>query len=64
MSGDGSYYLNVGLTNGIVYVDVYMGDSQSEGLRYIGQGRQFDDNNWHRVLIDRQISKVKLMIQT
>lgn len=57
--GDGQYFLNVGLTNGQLYVSLYMGAEKDSNQRNVGGERRFDDNAWHSVTITRQVTEVK-----
>lgn len=50
--------MNVGLLDGIVYLVLDMGDEQK--IERIGQGRQFDDNYWHEVIIEREAKEVSV----
>lgn len=49
--------MNVGLKDGIVYLTINMGNGEKE--ERIGEGRQFDDDYWHSVHIERESREVR-----
>lgn len=59
--GDGAYFLNVGLVDGVVYLNVYMGGGSQPAFKLIGTGTRFDDNHWHHVVIKRIQSDVSVL---
>lgn len=47
----------MGLHDGVIYLAMDMGDG--EEVDTIGSGRQFDDDQWHDIIIERETTQVR-----